>query len=273
MKILLMLWLAVWLNAHADVYQWQDVEGRKHFADKPIDPVAQKLDIKPGYDFFHVKTVYDGDTVLLQDGRRIRFLGVNTPEVAHRGNKADAGGDAAKQWLQEKLRNTRVRLEMGVEKTDKYGRTLAHLITENKEHINVQLVALGLGTMNIFPPNLGYVRELLAAEQHAEQAKLGIWGNPEYAPIAASQVDEGVYDKHHWQRVSGKVQDVYTTGKSVYLKFSDAFAARIEKDNLPLFPDVQAYRGKNLEVRGWLSKNKDRLVMLIRHPSAMLILR
>jgi len=273
MKILLMLWLAVWLNAHAEVYQWQDADGRRHFADKPIDPLAKKLDIKPGYDFYPVKTVYDGDTVVLLDGRKIRFLGVNTPEVAHRGNKADAGGKAAKLWLQEKLKNTRVRLEMGVEKTDKYGRTLAHLITENKEHINVQLVALGLGTMNIFPPNLTYVRELAEAEKQAEQAKLGIWGDPEYAPIAANQVDEDVYDEHRWQRVSGKVLDVYSTGKSVYLKFSDTFAARIEKDNLPLFPDVQYYRGKTVEVRGWLSKNKDRLVMLIRHPSAVVMLQ
>ncbi|MFZ2451257.1 MAG: thermonuclease family protein [Methylovulum miyakonense] len=272
MKILMMLWLCVLVNAHADIYQWQDASGQRHFADKPVEPVAQKLDIKPGYGFLSVQTVYDGDTVVLQDGRKVRFLGVNTPEVAHRGNKADAGGEAAKQWLQEKLKHTRVRLEMGVEKTDKYGRTLAHLITENKEHINVQLVALGLGTVNIFPPNLGYVRELVAAEKEAEQARRGIWNRPEYAPVAAGQVDEAVYDGHHWQRVTGKVQDVYATGKSVYLKFTGTFAARIEKENLPLFPEVQGYRSKTLEVRGWLSKNKDRFVMLLRHPSALVML-
>jgi micrococcal nuclease len=269
MKILLLFWLVLSAHVHADVYQWRDEEGRRHFADKAVEPDAQKLDIKPGYEFVHVQTIYDGDTVVLQDGRKIRLLGVNTPEVAHRGNKADAGGDEAKQWLQQKLQNARVRLEIGVEKTDKYGRTLAHIFTETKGHINLELVALGLGSVNVFPPNLAYVRELEAAERQAEQAGKGIWSRPDYAPLTPEQVDESVYDEHHWQRVKGPVKEVYAAGKSVYLKFSDTFAARIEKDNVQFFPELQSYRGKTLEVRGWLNKNKNRYVMLLRHPSAV----
>ena len=137
----------------------------------------------------------------------------------------------------------------------------------------MQLVALGLGTVNIFPPNLAYVHELVAAEQQAERTKLGIWGRPEYAPITANQVDDSIYEEHRWQRIIGKVQDVYATGKSVYLKFTENFAIRIEKDNLSLFPEVQDYRGKTLEARGWLSKNKGKWVMLARHPSALVAVR
>ncbi|MGZ4981330.1 MAG: thermonuclease family protein [Methylobacter sp.] len=131
MRILLALLLCLpgWVNA--EIYQWQDAQGSKHFSDRPVAD-AKIVDIKPGYGFYTVKTVYDGDTVVLEDGRKIRLLGINTPEVQHRGKLADAGGDEAKQWLTDKLKNTKVRLEAGVEKTDKYGRTLAHLFTEKK---------------------------------------------------------------------------------------------------------------------------------------------
>jgi len=68
---------------------------------------------------------YDGDTIVLEDGRKIRLLGINTPEVQHKGKMADAGGEDAKTWLINKLRHSKVRLEFYFDKTDKYGRTLA----------------------------------------------------------------------------------------------------------------------------------------------------
>ncbi|MDI1231062.1 MAG: thermonuclease family protein [Methylobacter sp.] len=283
MRILLVLWLCLpgWVNA--EIYQWQNADGSKHFSDRQGGwkcrnrsgtdatgcPVAEakKLDIKPGHDFYRVKTVYDGDTVVLEDGRKIRFLGINTPEVQHRDKPADAGGDEAKQWLIDTLKNTKVRLEISAEKTDKYGRTLAHLFTETKQHINLQLVEAGLAAVSIYPPNLLYVNELVKAQDQAELAKLGIWGRPEYAVRPVSRLTEAGHPG--WTRLLGKVVNVRTTRKSVYLEFSDAFEARIERKWLDLFPDVNSYLGKTVEVRGWLSKSKGHLSMLIRHPSAI----
>ena len=266
MRILLVLLLCLpgWVNAA--IYEWQDANGSKHFADQSVAD-AKKLNIKPGYDFFRVKTVYDGDTVMLEDGRKIRFLGINTPEVQHRDKQADAGGDEAKRWLIDKLKNTKVRLEVGAEKTDKYGRTLAHLFTEKKEHINLQLVATGLAAVSIYPSELYYVNELVKAQEQAEQAKLGIWGKPEYAPIPIASLTEAGHPG--WTRLVGKVVNIRSTRKSVYLEFSNAFEARIESQWTELFPDVNGYLGKTIEVRGWLNKNKGHLSMLIRHPSAI----
>ncbi len=205
--------------------------------------------------------------MVLEDGRKVRFLGINTPEVQHRDKLADVGGDEAKRWLMDKLKNTKVRLELGVEKTDKYGRTLAHLFTEKKEHINLQLVSTGLASVSIYPPELFYVNELLKAQDQAEQAKLGIWGRPEYAAIAVGGLTE---DGHQgWTRLVGKVIDIRRTRKSIYLEFSPVFEVRIESKWADLFPDINSYLGKTVEVRGWLNKNKGHLSMLIRHPSAI----
>jgi len=291
MRILLVLLLCLpgWVNAQ--IYEWQDAGGSKHFSDRQGGwkcrnqsgtdatgcPVADAkiVDIKPGYDFYRVKMVYDGDTVVLEDGRKIRFLGINTPEVQHRDKLADAGGDEAKRWLIDRLNNAKVRLEISAEKTDKYGRILAHLFTEKKDHINLQLVAAGLAAVSIYPPNLLYVDQLLKAQNQAELAKLGIWGRPEYAPIPVSRLTEAGHPG--WTRLVGKVVNIRTTRKSVYLEFSPvlsaaegaAFEARIESQWLDLFPDVNSYLGKTIEVRGWLNKSKGHFSMLIRHPSAI----
>ena len=248
------------------VYQWQDTQGGEHFSDRYY-PDAKIVDIKPGYGFYKVKKVYDGDTVELEDGRKIRFLGINTPEVQHKDKMAEAGGEEAKAWLINKLQNARVRLEFDAEKTDKYGRTLAYLFNEEKEHINLSLVKAGLATTSIYPPNLRYVNELVAAENKAEQYQLGIWQRPEYAAIPVSNLTD--LGHQGWTRVVGKVIDIHNTSKSIYLVFSSQFEARIERQWLPLFPDVNDYLGKTVEVRGWLSKNKKQFSILIRHPSAI----
>ncbi|MDO9140625.1 MAG: thermonuclease family protein [Methylobacter sp.] len=273
MRVLLVLLLCLPAWVHADIYQWQDVDGKKHFSDRPLAD-AKRLDIKPGkvgYAFFRVKTVYDGDTVVLEDGRKIRFLGINTPEVQHRDKPADAGGEEAKRWLIDALKNSKVRLEISAEKTDKYGRTLAHLFTEKKQHLNLQLVEAGLAAVSIYPPNLSYVNELVSAENRAEQAKLGIWGRPEYAVMPVSSLTDAGHSG--WTRLTGKVANIRRTRKSTYLEFATvqgrAFEARIENKWLDLFPDVDGYLGKTIEVRGWLSRGKGKFSMLIRHPSAI----
>ena len=265
MKILLLLLLFV-PPVSADIYQWQDSKGGQHFSDKP-SPDAKKIAIKATDDFFNVKTVYDGDTIVLENGRKIRFLGINTPEVAHPNKSGDAGGEDAKTWLINKLKNTRVRLEMGIEKTDKYNRTLAHLFTEKKDHLNLQLVEAGLAEVSIYPPNLTYVDELVAAETRAEQARRGIWQRPEYAAIAVNALTDAGHAG--WTRLVGKVTAIRQTKQSIYLTLSERFEARIEKSNVALFPDVNSYQGQTVEVRGWLSKNKQRFSMLLRHPSAI----
>ena len=260
----ILLCFSTWVGA--EIYQWQDAKGNEHFSDRSY-PDAKIVNITPGYDFYTVKTVYDGDTVLLQDGRKIRFLGINAPEVQHRDKMADAGGEDAKAWLINRLQGTKVRLESDFEGTDKYGRTLAHLFTEKKEHVNVSLVKVGLAAMSIYPPNLLYVKELVAAENQAEQSRLGIWRRPEYAAIPVSNLTGARHQG--WLRLVGKVTRIRHTPKSIYLVFSRQFEARIERKWQYLFPDVNDYLGKTVEVRGWLNKNKEHFSLLLRHPTAI----
>jgi hypothetical protein len=108
---------------------------------------------------------------------------------------------------------------------------------------------------------------LVASENQAEKNKLGIWRRPEYAAIPVSNLT-GVR-RQGWLRLVGKVTRIRNTPKSVYLVFSRQFEALIERKWQYLFPDVNDYLGKTVEVRGWLNKHKEHFSLLIRHPTAI----
>ncbi len=265
--LLLLLLLFAPLSAQADIFQWKDSKGNTHYSDQPHQG-AKALQINPGYGFVQVKKVYDGDTILLSNGNKVRLLGINTPEVEGRYKLAEAGGEAAKKWLKNTLLNQKVRLEKDVEKHDKYSRLLAHIFTANKQHINLELVKNGLASVNIHPPNLKYSDELLQAQQQAEIAHLGIWNQREYAPKQFNEINRSNYKG--WHRIKGRVKAITQTRKYIRLALSDSFSLKISKQSLDLFSDLDSYLDTQIEVRGWINKQKKRYTMFIRHPSQII---
>jgi len=267
--LFLILYLGI-SSSQADIYHWQDSQGKKHYSDKPqLNAQAYKTSTAKSKRYFAIKAIYDGDTVQLSDGRKIRLLGINTPEIAHRNNRAEAGGNAAKQWLVKALANKKVRLELGVEKQDKYKRYLAHLFTEEGLHINLELVRLGFASISIYPPNFKYADALLGASDAAEQRQLGIWQYKQYQTKTVAQLN--VDNKQGWQRIIGKVGRIKQTKKNTYLSLSNKMTLRIKKLDLALFGDIELLKGKKIEARGWVHRHKDKFTMLLRHPSALKI--
>lgn len=119
--------------------------------------------------------VLDGDTVLLEDGRKVRLLGIDAPELEKEGKPAEFLAHKAKAALKELAQGKKVRLEYDELKYDRYGRTLAHLFLPDGTHLNRELVRRGLARVYVIPPNLRYRSELLAAQREALQGERGIW--------------------------------------------------------------------------------------------------
>jgi len=270
MRYLLLFFLLLPNVVIAKVYYWQDEQGKKHFSDRPHEN-AQVLAIKSTVSYSKVKRISDGDTIVLENGHRIRLLSINTPEVDGLHKRAEEGGDVAKRWLIKRLKNTRVRLEFDTEKKDKYGRLLAYVFSEDKTHLNLELVRLGLASVNLYPPSLKYAHELITAQRQAEQAQRGIWGLKAYAPKKVSAIKSGSY--RGWQRIIGKVKRIKTARKYHYLSLSNNFSIKIARDADNLFPSLKSYIGQTLEVRGWIKKNKQQYSLFVRHPSAIKRLR
>lgn len=261
--------VGVWLvTALAAVYRW-DRGGQSYFSDRPV-PGARSVALRPGFTYHRVEYVYDGDTVRLADGRRVRLLNINTPEIGTERKRGEAGGEQARRELWALTGGRRVRLESDLERYDKYGRTLAYLFTEDGVHINLTLVKRGWAIANLHPPNLKYADAILAAQLEAERAKRGIWGMDAYAPKPIEILRRKKLSG--WQRLVGKVNQIEFKRKFVRLEFAQDLYALIPKSNLKWFPDPHAYLKARVEVRGWPARRGREHSILVRHPSALLVL-
>jgi micrococcal nuclease len=213
-----------------------------------------------------VKYVIDGDTVVLEDGRHVRLLAINTPEVEGR-RPAEPGGEAAKRWLKARIEGKVVSLVADQQGADKYGRSLFYLFDWQRRFINEELLAQGFATLSIHPPNVKYLSRLQQAQQQAESSRLGIWRLPVYQPLTLSEL---VHRRATgWQRLRVVVTGIKIDRQFVRLIVAASTDIRIPKQHLAYFPDLNSYLHRELEVRGWASWRKGTLSILVRHPSAL----
>lgn len=126
-----------------------------------------------------IRRVVDGDTVELRDGRRVRYLGIDTPEVRRRAGERwvydpEPFGEAAMQANRDLVGGQRVRLEFDQRLKDKYGRLLAYVYVD-EVMVNEELLRQGLAEVLIIQPNVRHTDRLISAEQDAKDARRGLW--------------------------------------------------------------------------------------------------
>lgn len=123
-----------------------------------------------------ITRVLDGDTVDCSDGRRVRLLGIDAPELSHEGRAAERYADESTEWLRTRIADRQVRLEFGPERTDRYGRTLAWIYDSENRLVNRDLLAAGAAKLLAdFGLPLELEPSLRAAEAEARIARRGLW--------------------------------------------------------------------------------------------------
>jgi len=124
-----------------------------------------------------VRWVTDGDTVALTTGQRVRYIGLNAPEIDHENQKAQPYGYQAKSFNKALVVSGKIRLEYDSERFDRYGRLLAYIFLDDGTFLNVRLLQAGLAYYLHHKPNLKYHQSLLKAQQEAMDLKKGLWQN------------------------------------------------------------------------------------------------
>jgi micrococcal nuclease len=125
-----------------------------------------------------VVRVVDGDTVHVRVGERVekvRYIGVNTPEVHHPRKGEEPGGRQAHAVNRRLVEGRRVRLELDVQARDRYGRLLAY-VWSGDTMINAELVRLGYAQVMTVPPNVRHQALFLQLQRAAREARRGLWG-------------------------------------------------------------------------------------------------
>jgi micrococcal nuclease len=115
-----------------------------------------------------VAYVFDGDTVELSDGRKVRYIGLNTPE------RDQPFYEEAREANRKLVEGMPVLIELDVQVTDRYGRLLAY-VWVGEQLVNLELVRQGYGSAYTQAPNLRHTDAILAAEQEARAAQVGLW--------------------------------------------------------------------------------------------------
>lgn len=127
-----------------------------------------------------VAWVFDGDTIRLSNGTRVRYAGINAPEIAHEGQPAQplpAQPFAGEAYMFNKrlIMGNRVRVQFDQEKYDQYGRLLAYVFLLDGTFLNGVLVEKGLAIVYTTPPNVRYDQDLLTLQRRAMSERVGLW--------------------------------------------------------------------------------------------------
>ena len=115
-----------------------------------------------------VTSVIDGDTVELADGRRVRYLGIDTPE------SGEYYAEEATARNKELVEGKTLELQRGKRDQDEYGRLLRYVYIDGV-FVNAELIVQGYATAYIFDPDDRYSQILVQLEQYAKMKNRGLW--------------------------------------------------------------------------------------------------
>jgi micrococcal nuclease len=217
-----------------------------------------------------VRYVHDGDSVVLDDNRRIRLIGVNAPEIAHEDRPTEALAIEARDHLRRLLlkAGNRAKLVYGEQRKDRHGRHLAHLWLLDGSNLAAELLREGLGWAVAVPPNVRYIDCYAEAEGKAHSASRGVW---EHADHEAKESQDLSPRDDGFQRVRGRVTRINQGGGATWINLNGRFALRIPDQDIGWFtaPPDGSWLGRYLEVRGWVYRRKGELRMTVPHPAAI----
>ncbi len=120
--------------------------------------------------------VVDGDTIVLSGGDRVRYIGVDTPEV---GADPEHYGGEAMEFNRRLVEGRRVTLQRDTSDRDRFGRLLRFVYADGIL-VNAELVREGFARARVYPPDTRYSECFASLEQEARESRIGLWaGQPD----------------------------------------------------------------------------------------------
>jgi endonuclease YncB( thermonuclease family) len=205
-----------------------------------------------------VRSVLDGRTVQLTDGREVRLAGIEVPQ------KHD---NAAKMALESLVSGREIALlRLGAD-NDRYGRVVALVSAEPATPdigLTVQQILLAQGQARV-TANIGdsaCAASFLGAERTARAGGLGLWADPYYVIRHAEDPAGILAVRGRFAVVEGKVLSVRESGATIYVNFgrrwSDDFTVTVQKRSERNFTaaglELKKLAGQRVRVRGTIEE-------------------
>lgn len=215
-----------------------------------------------------LKYVNDGDTITLKDGRLVRMIGIDTPEIDFQYPElSQPYAKEARHFLQKYLQPGQVlNLYFDQKRLDPYGHTLAYVYTEKGEHLQEILLSHGFAKTRVYQ-NDYFWSCLNQVELTARDKKLGLWSHPDYR---AKTVDElGRSDRNRWGEVMGVVTGYERKGQYLWLILDEKFYVGIPRAESGKFSNILNLNllESRVIVRGSLYYSYKKWQLISSHPS------
>lgn len=152
-----------------------------------ITKIAPKIqntvkDIKPTPNYgerIKVTKVIDGDTIELENGERLRYIGIDTPEKNDPRKPIQCFAEAASKKNKELVEGKMIKFYKDVNTRDKYGRLLGYVYRDDDLFVNLELVRQGYAFSYTYPPDISKQVDFREAERKAREQKIGLWSKCE----------------------------------------------------------------------------------------------
>jgi len=155
---------------------------------------------------FKVVRVIDGDTIKLENGEVVRYIGIDTPETVHPSKPVQCFGKEASDKNRELVEGKLVKLEKDITDQDKYGRLLRYVWLGDL-FVNDYLVREGYAYVYTYPPDVKYSEQFAQAQQEAEGNDRGLWAGclepevteeiPPSLPVESTPSQEEIICSHN----------------------------------------------------------------------------
>ncbi len=126
-------------------------------------------------EFIKVTRVIDGDTVLLDNGEKLRYIGINAPELG-KTETTECFALEATTENQRLVEGQSIRIEKDVSERDMYGRLLGYVYLKDGTFVNLELVENGFASAATYPPDVAKSVLFSELEKEARLTKRGLWG-------------------------------------------------------------------------------------------------
>jgi len=148
--------------------------GKKNEEFAPKLTVKQEENQEESKDLVKVTRIIDGDTIEIEGGQRIRYIGINSPELSSFDETIGCYAREATDKNKALVLDKKVRLEKDVSETDKYDRLLRY-VWVNDIFVNDYLAREGFAQAVSYPPDIKYQDQFLEAQKEARENNRGLW--------------------------------------------------------------------------------------------------
>ena len=231
-------------------------------------------------DTVYCAVVIDGDTKRLEDGRTVRLIGIDAPELSQ------PGGQLSSQYLAHLILGKKITLDTGYEDRDKYNRLLRFVYIGNL-CVNEEMIRQGYAEARYLSPDDPIRERYIQLEIEAEIERAGLWNDYIFQPRSQLNWDYDYLPVIDWSDadkfyglcviVEVIIVNTYNSGVVCFLNFSkdyDNFSAVIFASDFPGFtmPPEFLYSGRTVQIIGIVLEYNGSPEIIVKTPDQIRIL-